>query len=106
GRSRLVRRARRANHTPSTSTANDSSRWLNSIVVSRLGFSGTTVPLQVGQWLPQPAPEPEIRTNAPCRITTTLRDSVTHAKRQEATENVEMLPCAGWCATVSLLASD
>ncbi len=33
---------------------------------------GTTTPLQSGQWLPHPAPEPVARTNAPQRMTRTL----------------------------------
>src|SRR5690606_33122941 len=47
--------------------------------VSRVGSSGTTVPLQSGQWLPQPAPEPVRRTTAPCRTTTVLATSAVQA---------------------------
>ncbi len=32
-------------------------RWVYSIAVCNVGAVGTTAPLQVGQWLPQPAPE-------------------------------------------------
>src|SRR5512144_1276159 len=45
-------------------------RWANSITISTPGARGTTSPLHSGQWAPQPAPEPEARTNAPHRITT------------------------------------
>ena len=37
-----------------------------------VGASGTTTPLQSGQWLPQPAPEPVARTTAPQRMTSRL----------------------------------
>jgi hypothetical protein len=45
------------------------SRWVNSTTVLPVGLRGMISPLQVGQWLPQPAPEPEARTYAPHRIT-------------------------------------
>ena len=47
-------------------------RWENSISVSVVGVRGMTSPLQSGQWLPQPAPEPVARTNAPHMMTTRL----------------------------------
>src|SRR5690606_10757570 len=103
GRSRLEVNALRANHTPRTNTTNDNRRWLNSIAVSMLGARGTTVPLHMGQWLPQPAPEPEMRTNAPCRITTTLSASVTHARRHDASEKF-VVPSLACSVTWGLLA--
>jgi len=54
-------------------------RWLNSMMVSSCGARGITSPLQSGQWLPQPAPEPVARTNAPHRITRMLYASTNHA---------------------------
>ena len=44
-------------------------RCVNSIIVSTLAERCITVPLQSGQWLPQPAPEPVARTSVPHRIT-------------------------------------
>jgi hypothetical protein len=41
---------------------------------------GTISPLQVGQWLPQPAPEPLARTYAPHTITASVKASVAQAK--------------------------
>ena len=37
-------------------------RWVNSMMVAALFERGKTSPLQVGQWLPQPAPDPLART--------------------------------------------
>ena len=42
------------------------------MIVASAGSRGTTSPLQRGQWLPQPAPEPVARTYAPQRITPRL----------------------------------
>ena len=47
-------------------------RCANSMMVSNWGASGTGTPLHSGQWLPQPAPEPLARTNAPQRMTNRL----------------------------------
>ncbi len=47
-------------------------RWVNSMRVFRVGPAGVMTPLQRGQWLPHPAPEPEARTNAPQITTATL----------------------------------
>ena len=43
----------------------DMMRWENSTRVATCSAWGTTWPLHSGQWLPQPAPEPVARTNAP-----------------------------------------
>ena len=47
-------------------------RWLSSISVSMRSGRWKISPLQVGQWLPQPAPDPVARTTAPHRITRML----------------------------------
>ena len=47
-------------------------RCENSMIVATLGERGSTSPLQNGQWLPQPAPEPLARTYAPHRMTAML----------------------------------
>jgi len=39
------------------------------MMVSTRGACCITVPLQSGQWLPQPAPEPVARTSVPQRMT-------------------------------------
>jgi hypothetical protein len=46
-------------------------RWTNSMMVLAPGATGTITPLQDGQWLPHPAPDPVARTTAPQMITTT-----------------------------------
>ena len=56
-------------------------RWMYSMIVAVRGAIGTTSPLQSGQWLPQPAPEPVARTTAPHTITATVTDSVIQANR-------------------------
>ena len=40
-------------------------RWANSMASRTDGARGITSPSQSGQWLPQPAPEPETRTRRP-----------------------------------------
>jgi hypothetical protein len=45
------------------------------------GATGTTSPLQSGQWLPHPAPDPLARTYAPHSTTSTFHASTPHAKR-------------------------
>jgi hypothetical protein len=42
------------------------------LTVSTLFARGTISPLHSGQWLPQPAPEPVARTNAPQTMTSRL----------------------------------
>ena len=74
------RQAPTTSATTSSSATPLVSRWPSSISVSMLGDRGTTSPLQRGQWLPQPAPEPVARTNAPQRITPRFAASVAHAK--------------------------
>ena len=54
-------------------------RWPSSISVAMEGERGTTSPLQNGQWLPHPAPEPLARTNAPHRMTARFAASVVQA---------------------------
>jgi hypothetical protein len=54
-------------------------RWTNSMTVAWAGSSGRTTPLHSGQWLPQPAPEPVARTNAPHRMTPRLTARTTQA---------------------------
>ena len=54
-------------------------RCPSSISVAVLGARGTTSPLQSGQWLPQPAPEPDARTKAPHRITARFAPRAVHA---------------------------
>jgi len=56
-------------------------RWVSSMRVAVVGARGTTAPLHSGQWLPQPAPEPEARTYAPHRITSRLKPRTSQAKR-------------------------
>lgn len=56
------------------------SRCENSIRVVMLGSGGKTSPLQSGQWLPQPAPDPVARTTAPQRMTATLMARAAHAR--------------------------
>ncbi len=46
-------------------------RWVYSMIRSTEGFIGITCPSHRGQWLPQPAPEWLMRTQAPKRITKT-----------------------------------
>src|SRR6476646_1496279 len=55
-------------------------RWVSSTRVWRLGDLGTIWPLQRGQWLPQPAPEPLARTYAPQRMTARLRKRTVQEK--------------------------
>src|SRR5450432_17007 len=56
-------------------------RWVNSITVWMRGLCGTTSPLQSGQWLPQPAPEPLARTYAPHKMTSRFAASTAQEKR-------------------------
>ena len=52
-----------------------------SMRVSTRAARGRTSPLHRGQWLPQPAPEPLARTNAPQTTTARSYASTPHAKR-------------------------
>lgn len=54
-------------------------RWVNSMMVFKLGESGTISPLQSGQCLPQPAPDPVARTKAPHKTTAMLKARTVHA---------------------------
>ena len=54
-------------------------RCVISIMVLMVGARGTTSPLQSGQWLPQPSPEPVARTTVPARIVTMCHTNVAHA---------------------------
>src|SRR5271163_2610396 len=56
--------------------------WVNSIRVAICGEVGMTSPLQSGQWLPQPAPEPVARTTAPQRMTTMFQPTTNQAYRR------------------------
>jgi hypothetical protein len=49
------------------------------MIVWTVGDCGITCPLQRGQWLPHPAPEPEARTKAPHSTTATFHASTPHA---------------------------
>src|SRR5262249_50271179 len=51
-----------------------------SIKVCVWPVAGMITPLQRGQWLPHPAPEPVARTYAPHRITKTLYAATNQAK--------------------------
>ena len=54
-------------------------RCVISIMVLMVGARGTTSPLQSGQWLPHPSPEPVARTMVPARIVTMCHTNVAHA---------------------------
>src|SRR5580658_10280223 len=54
-------------------------RCVNSITVEAPASLGITSPLQSGQWLPQPAPEPLARTNTPHSPPRTLQPSTPQA---------------------------
>ncbi len=68
----LVRKAITRRPTTSSSARPLVSRWESSMIVSIRGARGTTSPLQSGQWLPHPAPDPVARTTAPHRMTAML----------------------------------
>ena len=72
-----VRNAQTSWTATSTIITPDVARWPNSTRVAMLGERGITSPLQVGQWLPHPAPEPLARTYAPQRMTPRV-DARTH----------------------------
>src|SRR6187549_3290782 len=52
-----------------------------------------TSPLHVGQWSPQPAPEPVIRTHAPYMMTSSVYPRTAHAKVEKRVEGAD--PAAG-----------
>ncbi len=87
-RTRWPRGKARHAHTTCTSTASadrpEVTRWNSSMAVLWPIACGTISPLQVGQWLPQPAPEPVARTSAPHRMTATTNASVPQQKRRNA----------------------
>lgn len=53
-----------------------------SISVPIVGEGGITSPLQVGQWAPQPAPDPVARTTAPHKMTRMFQARVNQARRE------------------------
>ena len=54
-------------------------RWKNSMNVATLGLVGIGSPLQVGQWAPQPSPEPVACTTSPHTITARVKARVSQA---------------------------
>ena len=60
------------------------------MMVSMRGASGTTSPLQSGQWLPHPAPDPLARTNAPHKTTSRFQASTPQAKRVKFAVRVDV----------------
>ena len=60
-----------------------------------------TTPLQVGQLLPQPAPEPEARTYAPHSTTITFQASTAHANLRKDLWWEPGRSFAGGCAMVA-----
>ena len=77
----LPREVSRQAQTPCTNTTNVASSALprcdHSMIVLVVGSVGMISPLHIGQWLPQPAPEPVARTSAPHKITPTTIASAT-----------------------------
>jgi len=54
-------------------------RCVNSMMVETAGALGITSPLQSGQWLPQPAPDPLARTSTPHNTTRRFHASTPQA---------------------------
>ena len=81
-------------------------RWKNSITVAMRSGCGITSPLHSGQWLPQPAPEPLARTNAPQTITKMFSPSVPQAYREKrrlaitTTPSVDLIVAAKATTTI------
>ncbi len=61
-------------------------RCPNSMIVLSVGAVGMTSPLHSGQWSPQPAPEPDARTNAPQSTTKTVYPRTPQATRETVRE--------------------
>jgi len=76
-----------SNATTASSESPLVSRCVNSIRVLTLAACCITVPLQSGQWLPQPAPAPVARTKVPHRITATKYAKTAQAKLRSGSES-------------------
>ncbi len=75
------RRQTTTSATPRRTTRPLVTRWDSSMRSATDRAWGMTSPLQSGQWLPQPAPEPVARTKPPQTMTTRLAISTPSAKR-------------------------